>query len=83
MENIKAKLKEAIKEEVAKIQIDFPQREEWQDEEDYEEERMDTLHDVRDNHDWSVIMEMKEVKDDFTYDDFIYEEIWEELLKLL
>ena len=83
MENIKNRLKEIVKEEVAKLQVVFPQKEEWETEEEYQDECMDILHDIRDNFDWDNIMKVKNEITSDNYDDFIYEELWEELTKLL
>ena len=83
MENIKNRLKEVIKEEVAKLQVVFPQKEKWETEEEYQDECMDILHDIRDNFDWDNIMKVKNEITSDNYDDFIYEELWEELTKLL
>lgn len=82
MRNIEL-LKEIIKEEVAKLEILFPQKEEWETEEGYMSECMDVLHDVRDNFDWDGIMQAKNELTNDDYDDFIYEELWEQLLSLL
>ena len=78
MENIKAEIKKTIKEEIAKLTIEFPPKEAWETTEDCECGYLDILHDIRDNFDWNF-------KNIFghEYDDFIYEEMWEQLISLL
>ena len=56
MENIKAEIKKTIKEEIAKLTIEFPPKEAWETIEDCECGYLDILHDIRDNFDWNFKM---------------------------
>ena len=83
MEEQKLQIKTVIKEEVSKLTITFPNKEEFESEDEYTDACLDVLHDTRENFDWERIQNTIKAYNHTIFDDYIYEQLWEELLLLL